>query len=286
VIEAMTVTEFGWYLRCPFRYYLKYIRRLREVEDSAVELDALQFGNLTHEVLQHFGEDHESAAAPTPSTSPATSRSCSSTRPRRLRRQPAAGDPHPARPPARAPAGVRPPPGPPPPEGWKIRRCEFELPEATYLEIPDQAPMRIKGKIDRIDQNERDGSWMIIDYKTSEAGKTPDKHPQGRRSSGRVWDDLQLPLYHHLAAQHGSQRLRPARLHEPAEEGRAGGPPRRPLVPADLDDAIGTARDIVRNIRAGRFDMADDYPARFEDAFANICQTRVFGGADDLENEA
>jgi ATP-dependent helicase/nuclease subunit B len=55
----MTVTEFGWYLRCPFRYYLKYIRRLREVEDSAVELDALQFGNLTHEVLQGFGEDHD-----------------------------------------------------------------------------------------------------------------------------------------------------------------------------------------------------------------------------------
>ena len=58
------------------------------------------------------------------------------------------------------------------------------------------------------------------------------------------------------------------------------------LNAADLDDAIGTARDIVRNIRAGRFDMAEDYPARFEDAFANICQTRVFGGGDDLESEA
>jgi ATP-dependent helicase/nuclease subunit B len=76
-----------------------------------------------------------------------------------------------------------------------IRRCEFELPENTFLEIPDQAPMRIKGKIDRIDQNERDGSWMIIDYKTSEAGKTPDKTHKAARSSGRVWDDLQLPLY-------------------------------------------------------------------------------------------
>ena len=53
-----------------------------------------------------------------------------------------------------------------------------------------------------------------------------------------------------------------------------------------LDDAIGTARDVVRNIRAGRFEMSEDYPARFEDAFANICQTRVFGGGDDLETDA
>ncbi len=65
-LEAMTVTEFGWYLRCPYRYYLKYIRRLREVEDAAVELDALRFGNLTHEVLQHFGEDPDYARSTDP----------------------------------------------------------------------------------------------------------------------------------------------------------------------------------------------------------------------------
>ena len=57
-------------------------------------------------------------------------------------------------------------------------------------------------------------------------------------------------------------------------------------TPADLDDAIGTARDIVRNIRAGRFEIGSDFPARYQDDFANICQTRVFGGADDLEAEA
>ena len=53
----MTVTEFGWYLRCPFRYYLKYVRRLREIDDSAVELDALQFGNLTHEIGRASGRE-------------------------------------------------------------------------------------------------------------------------------------------------------------------------------------------------------------------------------------
>ncbi len=286
-IEAMTVTEFGWYLRCPFRYYLKYIRRLREVDDSAVELDALQFGNLTHEVLQHFGEDREYAR----STDPLKIAGYLEQLLVERARASFGADPLPAiriqlarlrerlrvfaRSQARRSA-----------EGWTIHSCEFELPEATYLEIPDQAPMRIKGKIDRIDQNERDGSWMIIDYKTSEAGKTPDRTHKASRSSGRVWDDLQLPLYHHLAAQHGFDgRVQLAYMNLPKK------PEQETLhvarwSPADLDDAIGTARDIVRNIRAGRFEMADDYPARFEDAFANICQTRVFGGADDLETEA
>ena len=286
-LEAMTVTEFGWYLRCPYRYYLKYIRRLREVEDAAVELDALRFGNLTHEVLQHFGEDPDYARSTDPVRIAGYLEELLVDRAR-------AGygsDPLPAiriqlarlrerlrvfaRYQARRSA-----------DGWVIRHCEFELPADTFLEIPDQAPMRIKGKIDRIDQSERDGSWMIIDYKTSEAGKTPDRTHKASRSSGRVWDDLQLPLYHHLAAQHGvsgSVQLAYMNLPKKAEQETLH-VARWSL--ADLDDAIGTARDIVRNVRAGRFEMADDYPARFEDAFANICQTRVFGGADDLENEA
>lgn len=284
---SMSVTEFGWYLRCPFRYYLKYIRRLRQVEDASVELDALQFGNLTHEVLQHFGEDPDYSRSTDPLRIAGYLEELLVDRAR-------AGygsDPLPAiriqlarlrerlrvfaRYQARRSA-----------DGWVIRHCEFELPAETFLEIPDQAPMRIKGKIDRIDQNERDGSWMIIDYKTSEAGKTPDRTHKASRSSGRVWDDLQLPLYHHLAAQHGvSGVVQLAYMNLPKKAEQETLHVARWSL-ADLDDAIGTARDIVRNVRAGRFEMADDYPARFEDAFANICQTRVFGGADDLENEA
>ncbi|MBL9107154.1 MAG: PD-(D/E)XK nuclease family protein [Myxococcales bacterium] len=286
-LEAMTVTEFGWYLRCPFRYWLKYIRRLREVEDSAVELDALQFGNLTHTVLQRFGEDPIFAD----STDPERITKCLEELLADSARADFGTQPLPAiriqlarlrerlRTFARHQARRR-------LEGWKIHRCEFELPESTWLEIPEQAPMRIKGKIDRIDQSERDGSWMIIDYKTSEAGKTPDKTHKASRNSGRVWDDLQLPLYRHLAAQHGyTGPIQLAYMNLPKKPEQEALHVAR-WSPADLDDAIGTARDIVRNIRAGRFEMAEDFPARFEDPFANICQTRVFGGGDDLENEA
>lgn len=285
--EAMTVTEFGWYLRCPFRYYLKYIRRLRLVDDSAVELDALQFGNLTHEVLQRFGEDPSVSGSTDPDKITAyldellvdRARATYGSQPlpairiqlARLRQRLHVFARHQAR--RRA-------------DGWKIHRCEFELPEETWLSIPDQPPMRIKGKIDRIDQNDRDGSWMIIDYKTSESGPSPDKTHRAARNSARQWSDLQLPLYHHLASQHGyTGPVQLAYMNLPKK------PEQEALVvarwtAADLDDAIGTARDIVRNIRAGRFEMADDFPARYQDDFANICQTRVFGGGDDLESDA
>lgn len=286
-LAAMTVTEFGWYLRCPFRYYLKYIRRLRLVDDSAVELDALQFGNLAHEVLQIFGEDpsiadsvdEEQIAVYLEGLLSDRGRAAYGAKPlpairiqlARLRQRLRVFARHQAR--RRA-------------DGWRIRRCEFELPEDTWLEIPDQAPMRIKGKIDRIDQHERDGSWMIIDYKTSESGPSPDKTHRASRSSARAWSDLQLPLYHHLAGQHGyTGAVHLAYMNLPKK------PEQEALVvakwtPMDLSDAIGTARDIVRNIRAGRFEMAEDFPARYQDDFANICQTRVFGGGDEQEAEA
>jgi ATP-dependent helicase/nuclease subunit B len=285
--EAMTVTEFGWYLRCPFRYYLKYVRRLRLVDDSAVELDALQFGNLTHDVLQRFGEDPAVADSTDPERIARyldevlddRARATYGARPlpairiqiARLRQRLTVFARHQAR--RRA-------------EGWQIRRCEFELPEETYLQIPDGAPMRIKGKIDRIDQNIRDGSWMIIDYKTSESGHSPDKTHRAARGSSCQWSDLQLPLYHHLAAQHGyTGVVQLAYMNLPKKPEQEALHVAR-WTPADLDDAIGTARDIVRNIRAGRFEIASDFPARYQDDFANICQTRVFGGADDLEAEA
>ena len=48
----------------------------------------------------------------------------------------------------------------------------------------------------------------------------------------------------------------------------------------DLLGAIDAAREIVRKIRAGQFEMTDAYPGHYNDDFANICQTKVFGGGE------
>ncbi len=282
VLETMSVTEFGWYIRCPFRYWLKYVQRLRVVEDSAVELDALQFGSITHEVLECFGRD--------PSINDSSERLriaeyLDDTLADHVRRE-FGTQPLPAiriqltrlrtrlHAFARLQARRR-------ADGWRIRHCEYELPEESYLEIPGDAQMRITGKIDRIDQSERDGSWMIIDYKTSESGKTPERtHQQRARTGEKIWCDLQLPLYQHLAGQHGfTGRVQMAYLNLPKKADDVSVQVAR-WSAIDLEGALDAARDIVRSIRAGKFEMADAYPGNFNDDFANICQTKVFGGGE------
>lgn len=284
--EAMSVTEFGWYLRCPYRYYLKYIKRLRVVEDAGVELNAIQFGNIAHEVLQHFGEDPSISDSADPNeialylddALEQSAREAFGRKPlpairiqlARLRARLHAFSLHQAR--HRA-------------DGWRIEHCEWELPEASFIEVPGEEPMRIKGKIDRIDRNLHTGAWMIVDYKTSESGKRPEATHQAsgarRRDSGRTWDDLQLPLYRHLAGQHGYDgEVKLAYMNLPKKPEDVAIHVAR-WTHFDLEEAIEVARGIVRDVRAGRFEMADDYPGHYQDDFSNICQTGVFGGGDE-----
>ncbi len=284
--EAMSVTEFGWYLRCPYRYYLKYIKRLRVVEDAGVELNAIQFGNIAHEVLQHFGEDPSISDSADPQEialylDDALENSATKTFGRRplpairiqlarLRARLHAFSRHQAR--HRA-------------DGWTIEHCEWELPEDSFIDVPGEERMRIKGKIDRIDRNVHTGAWMIVDYKTSESGKRPEATHQAsgarRRDSGRTWDDLQLPLYRHLAGQHGYDgEVKLAYMNLPKKPEDVAIHVAR-WTHFDLEEAIDVARGIVRDVRAGRFEMADDYPGHYHDDFSNICQTGVFGGGDD-----
>ena len=59
-ITKMSVTDFAAYLRCPYRFYLSRVLKLRRLDDAAEELDGLSFGNLAHDVLDTFG--HTDAA--------------------------------------------------------------------------------------------------------------------------------------------------------------------------------------------------------------------------------
>lgn len=290
-ISVMAVTEFSWYLRCPYRYWLKYIKRLKPIDDSAVELDAMQFGILGHEVLQIFGQDEQIADGTDAKVianfldetldSVARDRFGSNPLPAiriqlaRMRARLHAF--------ARLQSRRR-------RDGWKIEYCEYTFPEETFLEVPGQDKMRIRGTIDRLDRNIRDGTWMIIDYKTGESGRDPERTHRKRvpGTGDRVWSDLQLPLYQHLAVQHGiSGRVQLAYINLPKKPENVGLAVAK-WGPAELGEAVETAQGIVRNVRAGKFEMAEDFPGHFQDDFANICQTGVFGGGEDggLEAEA
>jgi ATP-dependent helicase/nuclease subunit B len=91
-------------------------------------------------------------------------------------------------------------------DGWVIRHTEWSFPETAML-----GGLRITGRIDRIEENERTGQWRILDYKTFDQLKTPQEtHLRSARAAtalatpaaavqvggrAKAWQDLQLPLY-------------------------------------------------------------------------------------------
>src|SRR5690606_35854101 len=82
--------------------------------------------------------------------------------------------------------------------GWRIVKVEVEPPEPGVPFDVDGRPVLLRGRIDRIDRNERTGEWAVFDYKTSDTGQPPEKTHRRGRGKERRWVDLQLPLYRHL----------------------------------------------------------------------------------------
>ncbi len=274
--QSMPVTWFREYLVCPYRFALKRLIHLKGRRDDAAELDAGQFGSLAHQVLRAFGEEpeladcadaeriaaflvselqqrvkHHYGSRPMPAVRVQMSRLR-----QRLERF------------AEYQAQRR-------AAGWRIDRCEYELPSSSVLEIPGEEPMPITGRIDRIDRHERTNEWCIIDYKTSETAKTPQQAHRGTNIFGGEWIDVQLPLYQHLAAQDGIEgTVSLAYLTVPKD------PAGIAVRPANWNDeqlaeALETARRVLKEIRQGAFEMRRDYRQSYDD-FARICRTTAF----------
>ncbi|QDU72075.1 PD-(D/E)XK nuclease family protein [Mucisphaera calidilacus] len=195
VPERVSVTAFRDYISCPYRFYLKHVRRLRVSGDAAYELDAAGFGTLMHEVLATLKDvdpaDRSSEARIGLWLDEALDR-CARARmgavlsptlrlqvmQARERLAPVAAMQH-----ARWE------------QGWEIVAVEesLRLPVAV-----GGRTMTIKGKIDRIDRHP-DGGWQVLDYKTFDNVDDPRK--KHWRSSVETWIDLQLPIYLDLVRQ-------------------------------------------------------------------------------------
>jgi ATP-dependent helicase/nuclease subunit B len=172
-------------------------------------------------------------------------------------------------------------------KGWVIEHVEQKYEGEPALDVPEQAPMPLSGKIDRIDRNERTGAWRIIDYKTSDKGTGPYATHHGKKKLPKEdapeWCDLQLPLYRYLARDdvEGEPELAYILLPNKPDNTAVAVAEWRPV---QLDSALDVARGIVRAIRGGSFDVNRDYH-RWYDDFARICQVGAFG-ADPEEGAA
>jgi RecB family exonuclease len=278
----MSVTDFRAYLQCPYRYALSRIGRLEEIEDAAKEMTAGQFGELAHEVLRRFGADeairdateptqireflldqlgdlaHATfGQAPLPAVAIQLDRLATRLEAFALRQTDMRRD------------------------GWRIIHVEHDFKDAVrdVLEMGDgEPPMPLRGKVDRIDRHETHGGYRIIDYKTGDTAKTLNQAHHGTKKKREKWIDLQLPLYDMLASRLlECERCELAYMLLPKKPSETKLDV-APWTAGELDGALELAREIVRDIRAGRLERNPDYSEPW-DAFARICQTNVFTAA-------
>ncbi|MCB0319339.1 MAG: PD-(D/E)XK nuclease family protein, partial [Bdellovibrionales bacterium] len=199
--KEIPITGFREYLRCPYRFYLRYGAHLQSHESEQHELGAFQYGNLLHELLDDFA-----ASAVRQSGDPKVIRDylIDQLRSYTLKNFGAV-----ARPAVqvqmyllerrllafaeRQAQWTQ--------NGWEIREHEFGIPKCSVSLAVDGGELYLTGRIDRIDYHSGENKWMAIDYKSSQSVNLPqsahfdEKHQQ--------WKDLQLPLYREALLQLG-----------------------------------------------------------------------------------
>jgi hypothetical protein len=281
-LEQMSVTKFREYLKCPYRFYLNIIMRLRPATDSWRELSGGTFGDLAHNILEAFAEcelrdssndklifeflsgelDEQARELFSTSRLPAVRIQMQQLR-HRLERF------------ATAQANHR-------RSGWRIVSTE-ELLEHP-LDVDGQI-FTITGKIDRVDQHEETGQVAIWDYKTSDKGEGPYKSHKTRKK----WKDLQLPLYRHLVkevaavknANLDTVKLGYVLLSKNLDDTKfeeAG------FSAEELTEADELAFDCIRKIRKGLYWPPEPQPPLFSEDFEAICQDNVFEKFDVAHN--
>jgi RecB family exonuclease len=282
-LRQISVTQFKHYIACPYRYYLRYVKKLKAVDDSARELEASTFGQLLHEALSALGHD---PGAPRNSTSerdlfdfldaqvqaiartkigreglrPAIQLQIEQAR-RRLQAFA-----------TRQVALVR--------EGWQIVYCENpQVDEDLKAKFAvDEQDITLVGRIDRIDFHEANRTVRIVDYKTGDTGQKPDE----AHRKAEQWVDLQLPLYRHLWHDAGLQLPAECNIElgyfnlpkDPAQTDFCNAP----WDDAMLDAADEKAREVIRNLRKGVFEpRTNPAPPHTED-LAAICLDNTISG--------
>jgi len=277
--ETISVTAFRDYLACPFRFYLKRVLRMEEQDDSKRAPDALDFGILVHDALQHMGENTELRAC---TDARIIAEFLTQRSERWITRQYGHAPALPIRmtlhaaqqrleAAAQVQAGLT-------AEGWEIVSVE----QPFEKEI---GGLTIKGKIDRIDRHRDTGALRVIDYKTTDSASDPVKAHLGSRrddtpeyaevtvaGKAKRWIDLQLPLYAVLGIDDAETPPEPAYFVLPRAVSETALAP-WPTFDADLaGDAFAAAETIAAQIRAGAFWPPaermdyDDFEALFHDS--------------------
>ncbi len=272
-IDALTVTAFGDYIACPYRFYLRHVARLGAVDDTAVELHGGAFGTVLHNVLAEFGtsqcarsESADEIREFLVGTLAKAARRSFGGRPKAAVQVQLANMELRLAAIAAAQAAWR-------RDGWEIEYVELPFRHSgesgrwAILDV-DGEPFHLLGRIDRVDLNRTTGERAVIDYKSNDRGDNPDK---SHRKSGQ-WTSLQLPLYRHLMRSLGvSEKIRLGYFNLPKKQAGCGWSEAQ-WSDDDLAEADEVARHVVRQIRRQVFWPPEEGPVNGFDEYAWLCQ--------------
>ncbi|NMC63345.1 MAG: hypothetical protein GYA55_09280 [SAR324 cluster bacterium] len=192
-LESVSVSGFGDYLQCPYRFYLNHVLRLGVLDDNMLEMDPLYFGSLAHEVLADFGRSSLKTSSNADEISDFL---CSSLSGRclkifgwkvlpavlvqieQLKERLIAF--------AKWQAKWR-------EEGWEIKDIELAFKDKDFILSDSGNILKVTGRIDRIDYHPDQKRFMVFDYKVGDLKSYPENVHRKRKE----WVDLQLPIYHY-----------------------------------------------------------------------------------------
>ena len=208
--RGVSPTTLEAYGRCPFQYFARRVLRLERLErpEAAAPVQALEWGRICHEILQRFYQDAErawadgwsawldSAAAEVlsdfeetcPTGYPAAWEAAREELAGMLRQAVRADRDEMAR------------------SGFRPVEFEQELTAQLGADWPgDLRDLTVHGRLDRVDHDDRDRRYRVIDYKYK-TGKGPNPEDRDPLLAAIRGQKLQLPLYVLLAAEYASAR--------------------------------------------------------------------------------
>ncbi|MDR1493035.1 MAG: PD-(D/E)XK nuclease family protein [Planctomycetaceae bacterium] len=277
-LDSIRVTEFRDYLQCPYRYYLKHRLRLDITNDADEELDGGAFGDATHRVLKLFGRSKMKNSQNAEEIRGFLNKQLDvvmrdlygvsfrpviavQTEQIRLRLNAFAE--------LQAKHAA---------EGYEIQEVEYSPPDGSVIIDVDGQPIKICGRIDRVDYNIHTDKYLLLDYKTTSSGEKPENV---HRLKGE-WIDLQLPLYEWIFSQSRFEDEGNFEESGNVELGYVSLPKdasKTAFLKAEwqmqeLRDARETALEVIRKIRREEFFPPASPPPKFSEIYSSICLDR------------
>jgi len=284
----VAVTGLKAWLECPFRFYLRHVLKMNAIDPAKSELDAFDFGTLCHGALEGLAGTAIRDCADEPTLKSfllgefdrlaRDKYGANLSLPLLIQFESARQRLAKA---AEAQARER-------ADGWVIVAVERKI------EIPCEGIV-IRGRIDRIERNEKTGRVRVLDYKTSDAAISPrEAHMRSLRSEetpadwsqvtldgrSRVWSDLQLPLYRDALAAEFGPDVACAYFNLPKAAGGTGLLPWEDFSPELQESAMRCARGVCSSIKAGVFWPPNEKVKAERDDFTRLFQHGVAASVD------